>query len=51
MKAVDRTFYMLSSRVDSQQVLAFVNGGTMPSADELSPLASSILQAESKAKA
>jgi hypothetical protein len=48
---VDRTFYLLSPRVNSQQFLAFVNGDTMPSANEVSPLAASLLQVELKAKA
>jgi hypothetical protein len=48
---MDRTFYILSSRVNAQYLLAFVNGGSMPSADKVSPLASSLLQVESKARA
>ena len=49
MKVVDRTFHILSPRVDSQHILAFVKGGDMPDANEVSPLAPSLLQVESKA--
>lgn len=41
-------FYILPSSVDSQHVLAFVKGGDMPNPDEVAPLASSLLQVESK---
>lgn len=48
MTVVDRTFYIHPSSVDSQHVLAFVKGGDMPNPDEVAPLASSLLQVESK---
>lgn len=47
---VGRTFHTLSSQVNSQHLLAFVDGGPMPNADEMASSASSLLQTESKAK-
>jgi hypothetical protein len=50
MMVVGRMFHIFSSRVHPQHLLAVVNGGPMPSADEVSLLASSLLQVESNAK-
>jgi hypothetical protein len=46
---MDRTFYIIHIESNSKYRLAFVNGGPMPSADEVSSLALSLLQVRSTA--
>jgi hypothetical protein len=50
MMLVDCMFHVLFSRISTEHCLAFVNGDCMPSADEVSSLASTLLRVESKTK-